>query len=388
MPVTVYPKGTTIFKPDRCSSGYTLFPYKVNDGPGAILVDMNGRIAREWSIETTATRARLLQNGNLLVLVGGEKGGGQEYDWDGNLVWNCPMPRAHHDIFRKENGNTLMIVTEDTPREIREKASDERRREYIHSDVIVEVDPDKNVVWEVHLCDLLDIDRQNPIPASQDWWAGPNNNTITDWTHTNTVQALPDNKWFDSTTNAGDARFKPGNVLISMRQLDTILIIDYESKELVWECGGDYMGGLSGQHDSHMIEKGLPGEGNIIVYDNGSSPYKDLAHVGCSFIVEIDPVTQKTVWAYDDREFFHSNFTSSVQRLSNGNTLITEAWHGRIFEVTSKKETVWEYVVPQGRANRAYRYPYDYCAQSAALGTPKEEPVIPPDLPEPLAFSR
>ena len=385
MPVTVYPRGTTIYKPEKCFGGYTLFPYQVQGGPGAVLVDMNARIAHGWRIESEAIRARLLPDGHLLVLAGkGENGRGQEYDWEGNLVWNCPIPRSHHDIFRKPNGNTLMIVAEDTPQNIREKATDKRRRQYIHSDIIVEVTPDNRVVWECHLCDLLDIERQNPTPASQEWWAGPNNNTIADWTHTNTVQALPENKWFD----VGDLRFKPDNVLISMRQLDTILVIDRDTNQIAWESQGDYKGGFSGQHDSHMIEKGIPGAGNIIVFDNGSSPYKDLDHVGCSFAIELDPVAQKTMWAYDDREFFHSNFTSAVQRLRNGNTLITEAWHGRIFEVTQEKETVWEYVVPKGRANRSYRYPYDHCPQAQALGHPDGVPVVPEDLAEPLAFSR
>jgi len=384
VPVTVYPRGTTIYKPEKCLSGYTAFPYRVQGEPGAVLVDMNGRIAHEWHLSGPTSRVRLLEKGHLLILRGGKESGGQEYDWEGSLVWDCPMPRAHHDIYRKPDGNTLLICTEDTPEEIRTKAGDPHRRDYVHSDYVVEVTPDNEVVWECHLCDLLDIDRCNPIPASQDWWAGPNNNTVTDWTHTNTVQALPENKWYD----VGDERFRPGNVLISLRQLDLLLIIDRETKQIVWEYTGDYKGGLSGQHDSHMIERGIPGEGNIIVFDNGASPYKDLAHAGCSFILEIDPVTQKVVWVYDDREWFHSDFTSAVQRLPNGNTLITEAWHGRIFEVTTEGETVWEYVVPQGRANRAYRYPYDYCPQTLALGTPKEVPVIPENLPEPLAFSR
>jgi hypothetical protein len=384
MPVTVYPRGTTIYKPDQCANGYTLFPYLVGGAPGAVLVDMNGRIAHEWRLGGAIPRVRLLENGHLLVLKGRKGSGGQEYDWPGNLVWDCPMPRAHHDIFRKQDGNTLLIRTEDTPEQIRTQAADPRRRDYVHSDVIVEVTPDNEVVWECHLCDLLDIERCNPIPASQDWWAGPNNNTVTDWTHTNTVQALPENKWYD----AGDERFKPGNVLISLRQLDVLLLIDRNTRQIVWEYTGDYKGGLSGQHDSHMIEKGIPGEGNIIIYDNGASPYKDLDHAGCSFILEVNPVTQEVVWVYDDREWFHSNFTSAVQRLPNGNTMITEAWHGRIFEVTTQRETVWEYVLPRGRANRAYRYPYDYCPQTLALGTPQEVPVIPENLPAPLAVSR
>jgi hypothetical protein len=361
-----------------------LFPYGVQGQPGAVLIDMNGCVVHEWRLSGAIPRVRLLEDGDLLVLKGGGEGAGQEYDWWGNRVWEHPMPRAHHDIFRKANGNTLLIRTEDTPEAIRAKAQDPKRRAYVHSDVIVEVSPENEVVWECHLCDVLDIDRCNPIPASQDWWAGPNNNTVTDWTHTNTVQALPENRWYDD----GDARFRPGNVLISLRQLDVLLIIDRESKQIVWEYTGDHKGGLSGQHDSHMIEKGLPGAGHIIVYDNGASPYKDLAHAGCSFILEVDPVTQQVVWVYDDREWFHSNFTSAVQRLPNGNTLITEAWHGRIFEVTPEKETVWEYVVPQGRANRAYRYPYDYCPQTDALGRPEEVAVIPEGLLEALSFAR
>jgi hypothetical protein len=384
MPVTVYPRGTTIYKPEKSYGGYTMFPYGVEDGPGVILIDPNGRIAHQWKTTAGSQRARLLENGHLLSLKSGKEGGGQEYDWEGTLIWDCPMPRAHHDIFRKEDGNTLLLVSEDTPDEIRNRASDPRRHEYMHSDRVVEVNPDNEIVWECHLHAMLDIERCNPIPANQEWWAGPNNNTVADWTHSNTVQALPENRWYDS----GDDRFKPGNVLISMRQTDTIAVIDRETKKIVWEYTGDYKGGMSGQHDSHMIEKGIPGEGNIIVYDNGASPYKDLAHAGCSFVLEIDPPAKKVVWVYDDREFFHSNFTSAVQRLANGNTLITEAWHGRIFEVTPEKETVWEYVVPKGRANRSYRYGYDHCPQLEAMERPEEVPVIPENLPEPLAFSR
>jgi len=382
MPVTVYPRGTTIYMPKECANGYTLFPYSLNKKPGAVLIDMNGRIAHAWTLgDGGVPRARLLRSGHLLVL-GSERG--QEYTWDGDLVWDYPLAHAHHDIFRKPNGNTLMVCSEDVPEVIRSKAQDPRRRECLRSDRIIEVTPERQVVWDVHLYDLLPIDRCNPIPASPDWWAGPHNNTAVDWTHTNTLQALPENPWYD----AGDARFKPGNVLISLRQLDLLLIIDRDTKRVVWEYTGDYCGGLSGQHDAHMIEKGLPGAGNIIVFDNGASPYRDLAHAGCSFVLEVEPVTKQLAWVYDDREWFHSNFTSAVQRLANGNTLITEAWHGRIFEVTPDKKTVWEYVVPQGRANRAYRYPYDHCSQTLALRTPEERPVIPDNLPEPLAFTR
>ena len=43
---TVFPKGTTIYKPEKCYNGYTIFV-----GRGKInLIDMNGRIVRDWGI--------------------------------------------------------------------------------------------------------------------------------------------------------------------------------------------------------------------------------------------------------------------------------------------------------------------------------------------------
>jgi len=66
--------------------------------------------------------------------------------------------------------------------------------------------------------------------------------------------------------------------------------------------------------------------------------------------------------------------------------LITEGAVGRIFEVTSEHEIVWEFVNPNFRPNqggqsnsmyRAYRIPYDWIPQ---LLVPVEQAVIPPEL--------
>ena len=40
---SVYPTGTTKYVPEKCQSGYTLFP---GQKKGAVLIDMNGRIVR------------------------------------------------------------------------------------------------------------------------------------------------------------------------------------------------------------------------------------------------------------------------------------------------------------------------------------------------------
>ena len=151
-------------------------------------------------------------------------------------------------------------------------------------------------------------------------------------------------------------------------------------------------------HHAHMIPRGLPGEGNVMVFNNGL-PYSE--------VIEFDPTTGKKVWEYSGQalgygpthslsHYFFSATISSAQRLPNGNTLICEGDGGRIFEVTPELETVWEYVTPYmwygmvsgfvaeelQRADkkarptnsvyRAYRYPYDYIKQVKA---PQETPV-------------
>ncbi len=124
---TVYPVGTTLYKPDKCCNGYTI----LWRGQKVKLIDMNGQPVNEWLIseingadaksKAGVDRARLLENGNVLVQRGGmmsEDGLLQEYDWEHNLVWEyvpeggIPHKKLlgpHHDVYRKSNGNTLTI---------------------------------------------------------------------------------------------------------------------------------------------------------------------------------------------------------------------------------------------------------------------------------------
>jgi hypothetical protein len=381
---TVYPIGTTLYKPAQCCNGYTLVWPKGR----AKLIDMNGRTVNEWPADAgktrgRASRAKLLPDGRLLVVRGGMTsvdGGLQEYDWDGGLVWEhfpegaIPHNRLlgpHHDFFPKTNGNVLVICREAVPEEYMSEVHDPRlQNATICGDTILEVDPRGQVVWEWNSHGHLDLNHYR-ILASPQWHGGPYNSTVCDWTHVNTVQALPENRWHD----AGDERFKPGNVMISPRNLDTVYLIDRDTKEVVWSYSGDYFGGLSGQHEPHMIDKGLPGEGNVLIFDNGASPWKDLGHAGKSYVLEINPATKELVWVYDKGLHFHATYTSSAQRLKNGNTLICESAASRVFEVTPEGETVWEYVEGSGRS---YRYDYSHCPQTAVLPRPNEVSVTPP----------
>ena len=67
MVVTVYPIGTTVYHPAKCFNGYTLYCVSHSTEEESIcLIDMNGNIVHLWN--TTGGRAKLLTNGNLLIL--------------------------------------------------------------------------------------------------------------------------------------------------------------------------------------------------------------------------------------------------------------------------------------------------------------------------------
>jgi hypothetical protein len=179
-------------------------------------------------------------------------------------------------------------------------------------------------------------------------------------------------------------------MLTDYRELNVICIIDMATKKIVWKLGPNYPDGevdqIIGQHDAHMIPKGYPGAGNILVFDNGGEGGYPRKIRGWSRVLEIDPVKKKIVWKYEAKAWgqqglFFSAFVSSAQRLKDGNTFITEGYPGRLFEVNKAGEIVWEWLSPwvnepptpvnaPGPGHyiyRAYKYPRDYVPQFKTL---------------------
>jgi len=213
-----------------------------------------------------------------------------------------------------------------------------------------------------------------------------------DWLHINAASYVGPNHWFDE----GDTRFAPGNIVISSRQASFVAIIGRDGK-VVWRIGPDFteskelraIGQIIGQHNAHIIPKGLSGAGNLLVFDNGGASGYGFsapnAPAGAnsfsrmnSRILEINPVSLQLVWSYTDPGLYSSNI-SGAQRLPNGNTLITEGAKGRLLEVTKEGKMVWEYKFASGQTSssvyRGYRIPYDWIPQ---IERPKEKAVTLP----------
>jgi len=277
-------------------------------------------------------------------------------------------------------------------------------------DTIIEVTWDREIVWEWncrdHFKEMGFNEEARRVILENTASAGETGGF--DWMHINSISYLGPNKWFDK----GDFRFHPENIIWSGRQTNIIAIIDKKTGNLVWRLGPDYtgtqeiekLGWIIGQHHPHMIPQGLPGEGNILVFDNGGSGGYGPANPGApngvnnairdySRVVEFNPLTLEIVWQYPpgDKTGFnpmrflnlYSRFISSAQRLPNGNTLITEGGCGRLLEVTPAHEIVWEYISPykgtrrpSNNIYRAYRVPYFWAPQ---VKRPEERAGRPPD---------
>jgi hypothetical protein len=139
---------------------------------------------------------------------------------------------------------------------------------------------------------------------------------------------------------------KPGNVLLSLKTLDMLVVMDLEADKIVWALRGSWRK----QHDAKMLP-----DGHILLFDNRG----DLMEHGSSRVLEIDPSTGGIVCSYGgtDRDpLDNPENRGGAERLSNGNTLINEANAGRILEVTPDHKVVWEFVDDSQKDIRGEKY--------------------------------
>jgi hypothetical protein len=348
---------------------------------------------------------------------GGPGAGGavQEWTWEGELVWDFKLTNDkqlhHHDILKLPNGNVLMVVWD---KKSRQEAIDAGRRpdlvgDYLLPDSILEVQPTGKttgkVVWEWHLWDhlvqdhdktkanygkvaehpeLVDVNFTGRVmdTLAKDKGAMDKLKSIgyvgsptakkqrvsPDWTHVNAVA-------FNAELD---------QVVISVHEFSEIWIIDHSTTpaeaaghkggrhgkggDLLYRWGNPaaYRAGtvkdqrLFAQHNAHWIPRGRPGEGHILVFNNGlrrpDGTYSSVDEI----VLPVDAKGRyaykpgaaygpgKAVWTYTapKKSDFFSMMISGAERMNNGNTLICSGANGILFEVTPEGETVWKYVNP------------------------------------------
>jgi hypothetical protein len=390
--------------------GYTLFGViTLNmDKYFPVLIDMNKKEIKRWN--ATPDPVKMLPGGSIIAATGdyykeADNTNLSQLSWNGTVEWDFShwvqvdgrfMAREHHDFEREGNpvgyyapgqdfvpqGKTLILAHQTI-------FNPNISRRPIIDDVIYEVYWNGTLTgFEWHASDHID-EMGFDCRARLGIWLNPGGPGLFigclpgDWLHLNTIALLGKNKWYDQ----GDERFNPENIMICSRHASFIAIISRQTGEIVWRYGPDFptqdegtkVGTLIGPHDAHIIPKGLPGEGNILIFDNGGvSGYGVFGfptHLRLySRVLEFNPMTFEVVQQYShkngsypyprngDHHRLFSLTMSSVQRLPNGNTLVSEGLSGRIFELTSTNHIVWDYVYPDPHfvVYRAYRIPPEW----------------------------
>ncbi len=347
---------------------------------------------------------------------GGATGRIQEFTWDGQLVWDYTFVNdnqlPNHDICKLPNGNVLMIVWE--KKTAKDAVAAGRRPEtvsnnYLLADAILEVQPTGKttgkIVWEWHPFDHLVQDFDDKKANHGDVGAHPELIDINFGDSTLAAMvakpeeldklraigyvggagrkgAPPQTDWLHVNSVAYNAALD--QIMLSVFEFSEVWVIDHgtTTAQAAGHEGGKYGKGgdllyrwgnprahraggvkdqkLFGQHNAQWIAKGLPGEGHLLVFNNGMKrtggaystvdevvlPVDDKGHYEYTKGKAYGP--DKATWSYaaPKKTDFYAPFISGAQRLSNGDTLICSGTNGTIFEVTPKDEIVWKYVNP------------------------------------------
>lgn len=405
---------------DGGAGGFTLFTPLI--GRTVYLIDADGEVVRTWELDnSTSQEAFLLEDGSLVYQstaaspmaeefgqAGGVAGRVQRIAPDGGLIWSFEYAgetyQQHHDIELLPNGHVLMIAWEVLTSEdalavgMRPELLPENGT--VWPDQIVEMDPvSGEIVWMWRVWDHLVQDTDPNLPNYGVVSEHPERIDVNyvglrrlgDWQHSNAI----------------DYNADLDQILISVRHFSEIWIIDHSTTtdEARSETGGrsgqggallyrwgnpetygsDEARTLYAQHDAQWIDLGLPGAGDILIFNNGEESAQRLFSGALEIV---PPLTDdqryervgnafaqaEIVWEYhaDPPESLFAPFVSSVQRLPNGNTFVVNGTGGQMLEVTPSGDVVWEFLNPFSgempdedpfspwSVFRARRYPPDY----------------------------
>jgi outer membrane protein assembly factor BamB len=333
--------GILRYNKEKAYSGFTLFTSV--HAQKALLISMEGQIVHEWHLPFSSIwknpphirfpvsedfiywgKAYLYPNGDLIVTI---KGLGDtpwgyglvKMDKDSRIIWKY-AEHAHHDVNVGSDGKIYTLIHDFTT----EKMQGIKLKPPFLDDSIVVLSADGHELKRLSLLKAFrHSDFSNVLNVLGE--------TITQWDpwHTNNVEVL------DERMAEQFPFLKKGQVLISMRDIDTIAVVDLDKERVVWATTGPW----HRQHDPDFLSNG-----NMLIFDNRGHYGKG----GKSRIIEFNPMTMEIIWQYvgNEQGIFSSVVKGAQQRLPNGNTLITESLQGRIFEVTREKEIVWEFSSP------------------------------------------
>nr|WP_225431399.1 aryl-sulfate sulfotransferase [Limosilactobacillus mucosae] len=257
---------------------------------------------------------------------------------------------VHHDALELPNHNLLITIS---------------GGDKYAEDVIAEIDYKTGKTVKV-----IDFKKLLPSSMYRNYSSTTTKGGKIDWLHMNSL-------YYDQKT---------GNLLVSARNQDITMSINYKSGKINWIYSGKkkslwpkkYRSKLltpakgttitGGQHDLTLLSS-KNGKLKVLLYDNnidvtnGNAKTSGKYSQAVQYTIDTKKKTIKQTWSYG-KSLGKDNFTrviGSTQRLSNGNTLIDFGYkhdgsQSNIIEVDKNNNQVFNLTISSSKTDRTYVY--------------------------------
>ena len=314
----------------------------------AKIIDLEGNTVHEWNIDwfeiwsnpdhlpekivpqsqpgTNIHGAVVMKNGDLVFNF--ESKGLVRLDRAGEVVWRLPY-LTHHSVHQHDDGNLWVSGTKYQTEKV---ARLPNLIPPFYEETILEISPEGEILREWYVADLL---RENGHTGLLYMGSLNNENTQiqgddrllgkTDILHLNDVEPF--------STKMQPGFFEPGDVMVSLRNINTVFVFNVESEEIKLISTGQFVR----QHDPDFID----GD-RISVFDNNNAsepePKSKIT------IVSAKDNSHQEYFVGSKANRFYTRVMGKHQWQPNGNLLITESMAGRGFEIDPQGKLVWEYI--------------------------------------------
>jgi hypothetical protein len=336
------PLAPPIGNPGGAHAGLNLVTEIDTDALVVKVMDLDGATIHRWTLDwftiwpdathvperlrprtppgTHVNGAALLDGGDLVFNF--EHLGLVRVDRRGAVVWRLPY-QTHHSVHRDDDGNLWVCG----------------QREHLEpmvgfpnlvppfvEDTVLVVSPAGRIEHEWSVLGLLRSGGRQGLLCL----ANLDNFSTTMWgdlTHLNHVEPFP--------ANMPAGFFKAGDVLVSLRNVNTVFVFERSTGQIKFSCTGQFVR----QHDPHFVD------GNTFsVFDNHNLGPMDQHAQSRILLVSAPSEAVQTYYSGTPQKPFFTPILGRHQWLPNGHLLITDSCAGRAFELDGKLEVVWRYV--------------------------------------------
>jgi hypothetical protein len=267
-----------------------------------------------------------------------------------------------HELQILPNGHALLLGVDNEVVDMSALVPGGSRNAVVVGCIIQELDQSRNVVFQ---------------------WRSWDHYNITDAQHVDLTAG-----WIDDVHGNSVDMDTDGNILFSSRHMNEITKINRQTGKTIWRLGGmnnqfrfinDSLG-FSFQHAARRIANG-----DITLFDNGDFHVPPFSRA-LEYALDEELMTATLVWQYRNTPDVFGFAMGFVQRMENGNTLISwGAGNPTVTEVTATGTKVFEMTFDAGvYSYRAFRYDWQPAATSTGVNGAPSTYMLAPNYPNPF----